>query len=35
MRYVLAADNAPGKAYAREIVIEQGRIQVNDIPISR
>lgn len=35
MQYILAADNAPGKAYAREVSIEHGRMQVNDIPISR
>jgi len=35
MRYILAADNAPGKAYAREIIIEHGHMRVNDIPISR
>lgn len=31
--YVLAADNLPGKDYAREISVEGGQIMVKDVPI--
>jgi 3',5'-cyclic AMP phosphodiesterase CpdA len=33
--YILAADNAPGKAYAREITIENGMVRVSDISIAQ
>jgi 3',5'-cyclic AMP phosphodiesterase CpdA len=34
VRFVLAADNAPGKAYAREISVLKRDITVRDIPIA-
>lgn len=34
IQYVLASDNSPGKDWAREITIEQGKIDVTDIKIS-
>jgi hypothetical protein len=34
VRFVLAADNSPGKAYAREVSVSQGDITVRDIPIA-
>lgn len=34
VRFVLAADNAPGKAFAREISVIQNDITVTDIPIT-
>lgn len=34
IRFVLAADNSPGKDYAREIVVEKGSIDVNDVRIA-
>ena len=33
IQYVLAADNSPGKDYAREITYEKGKIKVKDISI--
>jgi 3',5'-cyclic AMP phosphodiesterase CpdA len=32
--YVLAADNSPGKDYAREIVVRQGKLSVKDLKIA-
>jgi 3',5'-cyclic AMP phosphodiesterase CpdA len=34
VRFVLAADNSPGKAYAREISVTQTDITVRDLPIA-
>ena len=34
VRFVLAADNAPGKAYAREITVAQREIRVSDLPVA-
>ncbi|MFO7708772.1 MAG: metallophosphoesterase [Desulfobacterales bacterium] len=34
VRFVLAADNAPGKDYAREVAVSKGGITVRDIPIA-
>ena len=33
--YVLAADNAPGKDYAREIVVRQGKLYVKDVELAQ
>jgi hypothetical protein len=33
VRFVLAADNSPGKAFAREIAVSQKTITVQDVPI--
>ena len=32
--YVLAADDAPGKDYAREITVQQGKLSVKDVKIA-
>lgn len=32
IRFVLASDNSPGKAWVREITVEQGSITVQDVP---
>jgi hypothetical protein len=34
VRFILSADNAAGKAYAREIAVKQNDITVSDIPIA-
>lgn len=34
IQYILAADNSPGKKYAREIIIKKGEVSVNDVTIS-
>jgi hypothetical protein len=31
--FVLAADNAPGKKFAREISVQKGEVTVNDLKI--
>jgi hypothetical protein len=31
--FVLAADNAPGKDFAREIEVAKGQVRVRDVPI--
>jgi len=33
IQYILASDNTPGKAYAREIFIENGKIRVKEVSI--
>lgn len=33
VQHVLASDNSPGKQYAREIVIENGEVGVNDVGV--
>lgn len=34
IRYILASDNTPGKSYAREISIEEGKIEVSEANIT-
>ncbi|MCG6536862.1 MAG: hypothetical protein L7F78_19695, partial [Syntrophales bacterium LBB04] len=34
MRFVMAGDNPPGKAYAREIAVSQKTIKVQDVSIA-
>jgi hypothetical protein len=33
IQYILACDNSPGKDWAREISIEEGKIEVTDLSI--
>ena len=32
--FMLASDNSPGKDFTREIVIDKGKVDVNDVRIS-
>ena len=34
LSYALAADNSPGKAFARQLTVSGGRISVSDVPIA-